>query len=235
MTIWTTLKRFLGRKVSAPPIDDATGPFASAFEGGELKVPGYLTLLHADGSDCQVVIRRVQTALKAPQASEVIPQLLSDRNWRPHLVAAVAILLADDSARFAHALWSAVDAGSWVAPQLVVTLRFTDPDFVEGAKRRIEQRCPIFNPVGEHEIERNSAAEPDASPYRSAKNLAALIQALRDFEGTRAWVQQQIEDPEVKRLLEADVDQAGFIASRWAEALRHQFTGLGVEFPRRTA
>jgi hypothetical protein len=97
------------------------GPFAIAFDRGELKVPGYLELLGLNDNDSQVVIDRIERASATGDPRPWVDALLNDANWRPHLVAAIAFLLDDRDTLDRHLLWKAIDSGSWVTPQLVVT------------------------------------------------------------------------------------------------------------------
>ncbi|KYF81878.1 hypothetical protein BE11_14680 [Sorangium cellulosum] len=64
------------------------GPFAVAFEEGELDVPGYLKLLHLHTPEAQIVIDHVELALSAGDPARWGAALFRDANWRPHLVGA---------------------------------------------------------------------------------------------------------------------------------------------------
>ncbi len=213
---------------SRPPF----GPFSAAFEPGGLEVPGYLTLLHMSDPDCRVVIQRVRSALRSNDAREYIVKLLTDSNWRPHLVAAVAVLLSEDPGDFSSALWSAVDAGSWVAPQLIATLALSDSEFVANAKHHIHQCCPVSVRVGLPPLERHSATGPASIQQRSAKNLAALVAILGRMPASASWLQSEIADAEVTRLLQTDIDSSGEIAQEWLDALCRQFAALDIAVPR---
>jgi hypothetical protein len=107
------------------------GPFASAFEKGQLAVPGHLALLSLRGPESDVVIDRIQTAMRSEDPRRWVDALFDDPNWRAHLVGAIALLLDAGSRLSTAPLWHAIDAGSWVTPQLVVTAYFTDPSFRE--------------------------------------------------------------------------------------------------------
>ena len=107
------------------------GPFASAFENGQLAVPGYLALLNLDGPDTDVVIDRIQSSMRSEDLVRWVDALFDDPNWRAHFVGAIAVLLDGGARLTAAPLWGAIDAGSWVTPQLVVTAYFADPNFPE--------------------------------------------------------------------------------------------------------
>ena len=65
------------------------------------------------------MIDRVEQALSLQGAEEFVDVMFDDPNWRPHLVGAIALILDDGSRLSPTALWHAIDAGSWVIPQLV--------------------------------------------------------------------------------------------------------------------
>ena len=118
------------------------GPFETVFARGSLSVPGYLPLLNLCGGEVQVVLKRIDGAIdESTNPGRYIRRLLQDVNWRMHLVGAVAILLSrDEESLPVDDLWGAFDAGSWVAPQLAVTAFFSDKEFVQRARARVEAR-----------------------------------------------------------------------------------------------
>ena len=73
------------------------------------------------------------------------------------------------AASHAAALWRCFDRGSWVAPQLAVSLYCSDPVFAERAKERTAARCPIIDDDG--------FFEGQTQPV-SAKNLASLLRVV---------------------------------------------------------
>src|SRR5277367_3696802 len=83
--------------------------------------PGYLNLLNLDPLRSKLAVSRVIKCCHSSSDPFLdIARLLDEGNWRPHLVAAVALsVLGYDCAAFTK-LWAAFDAGSWVTPQLAV-------------------------------------------------------------------------------------------------------------------
>lgn len=67
---------------------------------------------------------------------EGIKLLLQDSNWRPQLVACVAVAAIAPSKRagLINLFWDRVLKGSWVCPQLLVILYLADTDFASFAK-----------------------------------------------------------------------------------------------------
>jgi len=104
------------------------GPFAIAFEDGGLSAPGHLVLLNLmTGEEAQLVIEKIYGAMASGQSQLWIDALLAERDWRPHLPAAIAFLLDRGLTLQREPLWRAIDAGSWVTPQLAVVAYFSDP------------------------------------------------------------------------------------------------------------
>ena len=203
------------------------GPFADAFGQRELDVPGYLELLHLANPGVQVVIDRIERAALLDEAPGFVDALFDDPNWRPHLVGAIALVAADGRLGEASALWRAVDAGSWVTPQLVVTALFVDPRFSERLVERMESSCPISPPAGLSPIEQHSATGPANTVQRSAKLLASLLSVGKAVPKLSVWLGDVRAQPAVVEMLQHDVDDASNIADAWRKQLVAQFARRG--------
>ncbi len=192
------------------------GPYASAFTGDELGLPGYEYLLHLNNNDgnLEPVLDNIATALESPDAEKWGGSLLADSNWRPHLVGAFAALLAKEPAPYIPFLWQAIDGGSWVTPQLVATARIVDPDFSAEVMARVEAGCPVNEPEGLNALERHSATGPGGTTARRAKLLASLL-ALCDDSEVHEWLHWKRQQPDVLALLAEDMDESGDIACHW--------------------
>jgi hypothetical protein len=127
-------------------------PFDRVLDGG-----GYLDLLHL-GPAADRTVGLIATALAEPGAVAAYTGFMSQSGWRPHLVGAVAALLDNENRLDRIQLWNAVDAGSWVTPQLVVAAMFSDPMFAERARHRIELRCPVQSAPATLQSARRAAA-----------------------------------------------------------------------------
>ena len=98
-------------------------------------------LLWCDHPHGKVSIDEVSRALvQSTNPEGDILALLSEANWRGHLVAGVALVVSEHKTepKLVEALWGALDAGSWVSPQLAVCLASIDQDFSLHARARIE-------------------------------------------------------------------------------------------------
>lgn len=197
------------------------GPFEPAFSRGELPVPGHLCLLSLmTPSETLVVIDRIRVGLDDPGRDAALHALLGDADWRPHLVAAVALLLIDDPRPFLPDLWSAVRSGSWVSPQLLAVAAVRDPCFPNMAAARETEGFEVRPPSGLTPAERHSATGPASVPRRSAKELSAFLALCDATSHGAAWAAHVRGDAELQRLLAADVDRGGDIATRWLAGVR---------------
>jgi hypothetical protein len=203
------------------------GPFASAFEKGELRVPGYLELLNLPNrQDALVVIERVDRALAAGDPEPWVAAMLAEPNWRPHLAAAVAFLLERSARLDAKLLWDAADAGSWVIPQLVVAALFCDPLFARRARQRLDAKCPITTRHWDGVVP--AQLEGAVSP-RSGKLAAALLRLCSYVPELAGSEEQWRADPEVLALLAEDSswDNSEEITAAWTSGVCACFAERG--------
>jgi hypothetical protein len=205
------------------------GPFEPAFDSSSLPVPGYLCLLApASPAETLVVIDRIRAGLEEPGRDPTLHALLRDVDWRPHLVAAVALLLIDAPQPFLADLWSAVRAGSWVSPQLLAVASVRDNDFLTIAAAREAERFEVRAPAGLTPLERHSATGPATDPQRSAKEASAIL-ALCELTATgTAWAARVRDEPDLRRLLANDLDSGGEIATRWLTDIRQVLATRGL-------
>jgi hypothetical protein len=196
----------------------AFGPFALAFEKDGLRVPGYLTLLHLGfEQDVQVVIDRIQQAMADDGRQRWVDALLAERDWRPHLPAAIAFLLDRRSLLARDSLWRAIDSASWVTPQLVVAAFFSDPQFVARASVRLERYSAGPN------------ASDDDQP--SAKVVASLIGASALIPELNPSVERWRENPAIESvlLLDAAWDRSEGIVLTWMAAVKRALASRNIE------
>jgi hypothetical protein len=199
------------------------GPFASVFEKGQLAVPGHLALLGLREPDTDIVIDRIQFAMRSEELERWVDALFDDPNWRAHLVGAIAVLL-DGGARLSTArLWRAIDTGSWVTPQLVVTAYFADPKFPEHLIARLNHRCEITVPPGLSPVARHSATGPGGAVHRSAKLLASLLCIGKRLPALSSFLERASADPDLAELLGKDIDDSATITDRWYTQLTTHF------------
>ena len=196
------------------------------FEGAD-----YLTLLHLS-PDATPTIRRIAAIVREqPDSKDTVTTFLSVPNWRLHLVAAIAALMSSRRADWSSALWSAFDGGSWVSPQLAVTLSYCDPEFVSAAKHRILAGSPVTSDQRPRGLLGHVLTGPANEVERSAKNVAALLGTLQTISSEAGWTATIVEEHEVKHVLESDRDYAGELAKEWNAALHARFKDLGLGGP----
>jgi hypothetical protein len=203
------------------------GPFADVFAKGELEVPGYLELLSLHRTSAQIVIDRIECAMSHDDPCPWVHALFDDPNWRPHLVGAIALIVDDGRHLPVAGLWRAVDAGSWVTPQLVVTAYLVDSSFSDQCRLRFANSAPIAAPAGLSPIERHSATGPGGIRQRSAKLVASLAALGSRVPSMSTWLGQVGATPEIANLIADDVDDSGNIAKEWLTAVESQFALRG--------
>lgn len=209
---------------ASTPMPDDFGVFAPVFESA---AHGYLALLNLSADDSADAVRLVRQCAAADIDRSAILGLLSDLNWRPTLVAAVAAAFPPPDTRITAALWHRFDAGSWVTPQIGVVLSAIDPDFLTHARERLEARCPV-----DHSglrslttLERHSAAGPAGVTERSAKAASSLQSILFGLAAQPEWLSVVLASPGHQALVALDVDSSGTIAECWGARftrIRHQ-------------
>lgn len=187
--------------------------FAPVFESPH----GYLALLHLTSNDAEAAVRLVRDCASSPSARLGMIELLQEVNWRPTLVAAVAALFIPANPDILKNLWKRIDSGSWVVPQIAVTLSIVDPDFMDRCKERLAENCPLD--LSElrslSALERHSAAGPAGGVERSAKAARALSWLAGQCEPRPDWLLQLLETPEYQSLVAQDMDSSDIIAEQW--------------------
>lgn len=190
------------------------GPFESLCRSG-----GYLALLGMGPSDAVAALNTISGIVGSTvDHRRYVIRMFEDRNWRSHLIALAAVLVSAEAATHASALWRCFDRGSWVAPQLAVTLYCSDPDFAENAKQRIATRCPIIDDDGYF--------RGQTQPV-SAKNLACLLRAVAYVPEETSWAASEHGAQDVHELLKTDYDTTGDIVEWWFDAARARFGESG--------
>ena len=104
-------------------------------EGLELKA-GYLEFLWMQpGAAAEAgKLRILMSEYPREEVERDICLVLDATGWRPHLVACVALLCGYTTPKTLWYLWRAIEADSWVSPQLVVTASLVDPEFANNAE-----------------------------------------------------------------------------------------------------
>lgn len=174
----------------------------------------------------------LQCCRRSPDPYRDIDLLLEDPNWRPHLVAAVALAALGYREGTFKKLWNAIDSGSWVTPQLAVTAFLRDLTFSEQARLRIQSRCPVKEAAlgSMSALERHLAAGPAGSTERSAKTAASLIELAKQLPQTPGWLGGELSNPDLARLLAKDIHQSSSIAKEWLTRVKKMLSAEGIVF-----
>lgn len=204
------------------------GIFSSFFDSN----PGYLHFLDLHSAEANHSVSRVIECCRlSSDPFQDIGRLLDERDWRLHLVAAVALSAIGYDCTAFNKLWSAFDAGSWVTPQLAVVASLRDPDFSDRARVRVQSRCPVdtsrFSSMTP--LERLVAAGPAGALERSAKAACALIYLVSLFPGPLDWLTTELASPDIATLLSEDRDHASSIAEHWLASLKAILNALAIK------
>lgn len=189
---------------------------------------GYLPLLNLASNDPHEAVELVRKCChKMSDPFPDICRLLGDKNWRPHLVAAVAMIISGYQKNAVDLLWRQIDLGSWVTPQLGVALFLVDANFSVQAHIRLEAGCPIDTSdlVSMNPLERHSAAGSSESLDRSAKSAATLLYLLKIMPPEPDWLLEIRASEKMRDLLARDIDNSDGITESWL----HRIKELTVE------
>lgn len=106
--------------------------------------------------------------------------LLASENWRPHLVAALAVLKINKVNQSAHvpALWDRLQHQSWVSPQILVVLSMIDPEFTRLAEDIRVQGYRV-NYSSKYSLKRNRRKGPIELTADHSKLLASVQYLLK--------------------------------------------------------
>ncbi len=130
-------------------------------------------------------------------------KMLTELNWRLHLVAFITILKLDKSEqqKFIEFLWKRLCLGTWVSPQLLVTLSKIDFNFKVKAEL-------IINEIGLNEFRRNYLSEKELAERKFNYELTdnKILNSLRYLK-------------DGKFLTNIDDDNGAKIAQNWKEQL----------------
>jgi hypothetical protein len=183
----------------------------------------YLTLLRlSENVGGNAGLQGIRAAIqRSSDLDREVVALLEEVNWRPNLVGAAAVALGAASSRTLAALWAAADQGSWVSPQLAAVASMADSQFLERARTRIEQGCPLSsNRLGQlSPAELHSSAGPGGARTRSAKFFSALVTLVEKSGSAPDWLATALARKDLQALLADDVDDGGRIALAWHERI----------------
>lgn len=168
----------------------------TAFE--PLLAPGtpYLALLHAKAPDRALALLH-HAAQASPDFAADVQALLADDNWRMHLIAAAAVVVAPERCPV-DALWERIEAGSWVTPQLLAAAALADPTFPVRADALLGWL-----------LDRVTPEAPEAD-QREVTKAATAIAAL---------LGKPPDDVRFRKLVAANPKVDATVATRWRAAV----------------
>lgn len=138
-------------------------------------------------------------------------KILAEFNWRPHLVLFITILKLEkpEQEKFVPLLWKRLCLGTWVSPQLLVTLSNIDADFKKTSKK-------IITNIGLQEFRTLHLNEQEIMQrkFNYEINDRKILNALR-YLTTGEF------------LINEDDDNGGSIAKNWNEKV-NELKKLGL-------
>jgi hypothetical protein len=197
-------------------------------------VPLHLPLLGI-GEDADVSVRVIRkVCFESPDPRSEIQGLLRDLNWRPHLVAAIALMVCERDDGLMADLWCAFDEGSWVSPQLAVAAFCLDPEFGHRASTRIDLLCVgptpranILDPASRH-----SASGPESDYGRRCKALSTLVWLASRDPDFGEWTRAKAHEADVAGLIGNDIHRGDRICEHWSAGLLRLLVSEGMPLPR---
>lgn len=235
ITVWPFNKK--SRSGSVPKANgegvqhqhNAFGCFAPLFERG-----GYLSLLNLEGPNARHAISLVvRCCASVSNPHEDVCRLLREINWRPHLVGAVAIATLTHDREVTLELWSAIDRGSWVTPQLAAAAFLRDPLFANHARERLRSGCIVHTTAYARlpALERHVSIGPAGTAERSAKTAASLIRLLELLPQRPDWLSVETTSLDLENVLKRDLDSSAELTEQWLSKLKNYLARLGATAP----
>lgn len=168
-------------------------------EGRPIRVSkvNYLAFLSMKGNEASEEISKLTSLLdKFPkdQIEDDLIKLFCAVNWRFHDISSVFVALGFHSQKVFEALWSRIEEGSWVSPQLVATAYFVDQNFERRAIALINS---------------------ESTYYKSIISLAEILDEHLEGKNISKYSPENL-----KKAKDYDRDNSGSIALGWLRSLR---------------
>jgi len=105
----------------------------------------YLALLNLSDhtniqNDVKTAVAKTKEIIDSLTPHQIVrdmKNLLSVRDWRPHLIVCVSLFFIEEKEEIIELLWQRLDETSWVAPQIIVSLSYNDKLYNERSRKRL--------------------------------------------------------------------------------------------------
>lgn len=185
------------------------------------EAPSYLKLLYPH-DDAIIVLERIRAAVEASGLTleQTLTTMLRELNWRPQIVAAVAMLIKRNTTCLPE-LWSAIFRPCWTSPQLCAVASRLDPEFLLRSRAWFDDGCQmsIESALRMSPPERHSALGPSSIAQHASKVAASLASLCELDAPSEEWLTRALQQDRVKELIANDVDHVGEIAVRWRQGM----------------
>ncbi|WP_346883254.1 hypothetical protein [uncultured Algibacter sp.] len=117
-----------------------------------------------------------------------IHKLLNNQDWRPHLVAILVSfkLTPTEQIKLIPELWTRLEKGSWISPQILSVLSIIDNEFELKAKEILNNGFKVnYSPMGM--AEHHSARGPEGSKEASEKVTSSINSLLENQNDDFGW------------------------------------------------
>ena len=197
--------------------------FTAIIDREGLEVAGHLILLSVDLKQTHIVLNRITERLKTEISQIQIDELCHSLNWRMHIVAAWILLLDDQKLYNSNGLWNAIDAGSWVTPQLIVTAYLRSSDFEEQASKRLSKSYPALTSHVFSEEQQRRNNRPKRIKSVLAKRFNSL-QAVMGYEKAASILGKEPLDEAIAN----DIDDCDDIVRVWQARVLQKLHERGI-------
>jgi hypothetical protein len=151
-----------------------------------------------------------------PSVWEGVRFLLDTPNWRPHLVACLVLLRLSSPARatLQDLFWDRISLGSWVSPQILVTLSLVDGDFkmkgekiLRGGFAANVRRPSSPDPVSQGHTRPSPSEQKVKAAIEFLVNNVIIDSSDNDAGGSHAsdWKQRLLKLIESKKIASRDI------------------------------
>ena len=182
--------------------------------------PGYLSLLNL-GTSAGTTLDRIIELNQTDESHSYAKRFLKSHNWRYNLLACTILLTENSKSLSGEFIWSAIDKGSWVTPQLIVTASLLNPDFQEQALKRLD----INFSMNSTSLFMKLFKFPENQKHLYAKLINSIFAVIEDQK-----VASLANINSLSEIRKLDLDNSGEIASNWKENIIKLLDERGIKF-----
>ncbi len=178
-------------------------------------------LLNLTSNEALCDVRKIIDIIKKGEIDTLI-LLLSDKNWRTQIIGVVGSFAIGLKEKVISKMWDLFDQGSWISPQIAVSLFLQDKDFFEKAVIRINSSYEIQNETV-RESWKMSRIKTISMPTKGLTSLLVLCKQVPSLED---WADQKLASPEFKEItISHNIEQVSNLCLNWMKHMSMIKTG----------